>query len=550
MSLQTNLKQADIVYNRMVESASKEIIVAYRDSMKEVQSQLADFYRKYGDTKTGEVPLADVYRYNRLKNMEQNISQEISRLGGRQVKLTKDSLTNIYQENYYRHAYALDNAIRQEFNGILQFGIMPKEQIAAAVMNPVDLITQWPESVKDNIAAFQKRIRNNITRGMIQGQSYTQMAQGIKEFYDKEAYRADRVIRTEANRVAQQGTQNSYEQAQAQGVEMMKEWAAGLDKRTRPAHGSADGQRVKVDEPFIVGGEALMHPGDRSGSAGNVINCRCDSIPIVEGYSPQQRRVRLSDKEYQRRLDEAGGDKSKVSRSEVRPYQKYDDWAEDNGIGKYYQGAEPRVSGAMSASDIAGAEKYARDVLGLKTVDYSGMDVELANAVNRRVGEVYAKYPELKTQLTEISTRNLSGNRMAEAGAKHINLNRNTFSSVDRLNMGHGQPFHSTADGLSTITHELGHVMDNYLASKGHYGLPEKFMGRTMAGPFHSSVIRKETLKTTGTRVRDIPNGLSQYATRDAQEFFAEAFAEYVDSPTPRPIASAVGKYLDNLLGR
>jgi hypothetical protein len=32
---------------------------------------------------------------------------------------------------------------------------------------------------------------------------------------------------------------------------------------------------VPIDEPFIVSGEELMYPGDPSGSAGNVINCRC-----------------------------------------------------------------------------------------------------------------------------------------------------------------------------------------------------------------------------------------------------------------------------------
>jgi len=30
-----------------------------------------------------------------------------------------------------------------------------------------------------------------------------------------------------------------------------------------------------MDEPFIIGGESLDYPGDPSGSAANVINCRC-----------------------------------------------------------------------------------------------------------------------------------------------------------------------------------------------------------------------------------------------------------------------------------
>ena len=39
--------------------------------------------------------------------------------------------------------------------------------------------------------------------------------------------------------------------------------------------GSVGSHRIPVDDPFIVGGEELMFPGDPNGSPGNVINCRC-----------------------------------------------------------------------------------------------------------------------------------------------------------------------------------------------------------------------------------------------------------------------------------
>lgn len=57
-----------------------------------------------------------------------------------------------------------------------------------------------------------------------------------------------------------------------------KQWVARHDERTRHTHASADGQRVPIDQPFSVGGAALMHPGDRRGPAGEVINCRCITI--------------------------------------------------------------------------------------------------------------------------------------------------------------------------------------------------------------------------------------------------------------------------------
>jgi len=45
----------------------------------------------------------------------------------------------------------------------------------------------------------------------------------------------------------------------------------------RNRHASTDGQVVPVDQPFNVGGQMMMFPGDTSGTAtlDNVLNCRC-----------------------------------------------------------------------------------------------------------------------------------------------------------------------------------------------------------------------------------------------------------------------------------
>jgi uncharacterized protein with gpF-like domain len=61
---------------------------------------------------------------------------------------------------------------------------------------------------------------------------------------------------------------------------MQKEWIASGGERTRENHLLASGQTVSIDEPFVVGGDYLMQPGDPSGSAEEIINCRC-----AVGYS-------------------------------------------------------------------------------------------------------------------------------------------------------------------------------------------------------------------------------------------------------------------------
>jgi len=62
-----------------------------------------------------------------------------------------------------------------------------------------------------------------------------------------------------------------------------KVWIAVLDQKTRLGHVFADGQVVSADAPFLVDGEYLRFPGDPNGSPGNIINCRCASVPKIRG---------------------------------------------------------------------------------------------------------------------------------------------------------------------------------------------------------------------------------------------------------------------------
>jgi hypothetical protein len=70
-----------------------------------------------------------------------------------------------------------------------------------------------------------------------------------------------------------------------------KQWVSQGDSRVRLAHLDADSNTVPVDEPFRVGGELLMFPGDTSLGAtpGNVINCRCSSIVDAEAVETVRR---------------------------------------------------------------------------------------------------------------------------------------------------------------------------------------------------------------------------------------------------------------------
>lgn len=88
-------------------------------------------------------------------------------------------------------------------------------------------------------------------------------------------YNAMRITRTEAHRISQQAAYDALKKAKDNGADVVKQWDATLDKRTRPSHARVDGEIRELDEPFSNG---LMKPGDPRGRAAEVINCRCQLL--------------------------------------------------------------------------------------------------------------------------------------------------------------------------------------------------------------------------------------------------------------------------------
>jgi len=80
---------------------------------------------------------------------------------------------------------------------------------------------------------------------------------------------------------------------------VFKGWVSQGDSRVRTPpdsafdHLKADSGQVPVDEPFIVSGEKLMHPGDESlgASKGNIAGCRCSSQVDVEEVASARMRM-------------------------------------------------------------------------------------------------------------------------------------------------------------------------------------------------------------------------------------------------------------------
>ena len=133
----------------------------------------------------------------------------------------------------------------------------------------------------------KKQITARVTSSILTGSSMNKIAANLcKSITDMSTASAIRAARTAVTAAENGGRTASYKQAADMGIEMTREWIATKDGRTRHAHGMEDGQRVGVNEPFIVDGEKLMFPGDASlGASGrNLYNCRCTLKAMIKGH--------------------------------------------------------------------------------------------------------------------------------------------------------------------------------------------------------------------------------------------------------------------------
>lgn len=128
-----------------------------------------------------------------------------------------------------------------------------------------------------DVSKLKKTIASEITRGIASGLLYDDITRNIALAGGITAKRAKTITRTEAGRVQEQATFDAANKALAAGADVVKQWSAIRDGKTRDTHRMLDGQVREVNEPFTVGGHKAMHPHG-FGIAAEDCNCRCTML--------------------------------------------------------------------------------------------------------------------------------------------------------------------------------------------------------------------------------------------------------------------------------
>ena len=150
-------------------------------------------------------------------------------------------------------------------------------EITQVIENSISFITDF-QAREVNKTTFNELARIFIDAEM-EGASIPEIQDQLSAFWvgRKSAFETERIARTTMVAADNAGSLAAWDQS---GVVKTRIWiSALLPNRTRDAHAETHGQEVGLDQMFEVGGEKLLFPGDPNGSAGNIINCLCVTIP-------------------------------------------------------------------------------------------------------------------------------------------------------------------------------------------------------------------------------------------------------------------------------
>jgi len=262
----------------------RRIALLLKQNLKEVKSKLADMYEQYGDN----VRLADMNKYNRLKNIENDIKTQLTKLGNNGKYMIDSHLVDVFKEKYYYCGYAVETGLSTGMG----FTGLNTNYIRSAIINPYDAI-KWPKRLQGHITKLNQGIQQSLTKALIQGDGYSQTAREFSKTFDITFNQAKRIIWTESKRVESVANTAAFEKTQSAadrlGIKLERLWDAVNEsdpkRKHKPPHQYLDGKPADENGEWRFSDGTITKGPAQSGVAKHDIHCRCDVRTEVKKMS-------------------------------------------------------------------------------------------------------------------------------------------------------------------------------------------------------------------------------------------------------------------------
>lgn len=211
-----------------------------------------ELYRVAEKMKTATPTLSDMYKFNRLNNLQNNINSIIKELGSNVENFGKKNMYKGFSENYKATMEAI---------GEVSFDI-PNKKLMKEILDRPWKGNNFSERLWKNTKVLAMNLNDILTAGLTQGKTITEMAIQLNNRMNEGFNVAHKLVKTETMHYLNESSFKAYQDA---GCEEVQVWAA-VDERTCPTCGIRHGNVYRIrDKPTLP-----FHA-----------NCRCVYLPVV-----------------------------------------------------------------------------------------------------------------------------------------------------------------------------------------------------------------------------------------------------------------------------
>lgn len=261
----------------------KELEEQYAEALKEIDDHIAQLL---GSQNANLPHMINRVEYQRM--IKQQVQAALDKLHSREYESVNAYLNDCYTDAFVGTMYTLH---QQDMPVIVP---IDQNQAVKAITLDTRLNDTMYEEMGKDISQLKKTIRQEITRGITTGMMYSDIARNISNAAGIPMRRARNIARTEAGRVQEQASHDAAMKAVSRGANLVKQWSAIRDAKTRDAHRMLHKQTRELNEYFEIDGKKAMHPHD-FGDPALDCNCRCTTLHVARASLDEDTLKRMQE---------------------------------------------------------------------------------------------------------------------------------------------------------------------------------------------------------------------------------------------------------------
>lgn len=296
----------------LLAKTEKEIGKVYARAAKETSEKLEAYLTRFEDQKQS---MLDDVKNGKITKKQYQAWAQSKMLTGKRYKAMVDTLTEdcvnadkiamSIVNGHTPEAYAINRnfsafEIEKESGFDTNYTLYNRRTVEKLVSEDEILLPKPKVDIPKDKRWNKQHIRNEITQGVLQGESISKVAKRMRKVVGMDKSAAVRNARTAITGAQNAGRVDTYSEAAEKGINLKQIWIATLDNRTRHSHALMDGEMVDVGEEFSNG---CRYPGDPSGEPEEVYNCRCTMRAHLTGFSfsdtPLERNSKFEGQTYE-----------------------------------------------------------------------------------------------------------------------------------------------------------------------------------------------------------------------------------------------------------